>query len=321
MFQSIYPTPRSEVADYVSSIEWFALTIFIFALSIPLPVLRIVPYLMLGATFLVALSYMIHARLEAKFDTIPARILVTALAFTQPLVRGWSRYYTWMRYKRTPRSVLLAPVQSGGSPGSRFTGLTHRRYWNEAGVGREALISDLVHALETEGWRYSTDTGWKDWDIQVYGNYWWSVTLRSVTEYHGGPKCLTRVELRNRPVFNTVLVNAIIGPIVLYRQFFLHMHDYWVLAVYALFLLVLTYRAWRLKARVGDLVEAAAHRTGLTRVHGRTTKEKKPDEKASPAPAAAAATDPTAEVAATPVSPNAEGSASQEAAVSEAARV
>ena len=76
LFQSIYPTPRSVIADYVSSVEWLALTIFIFALSIPLVELRIVPLLMFGATFLVALSYMIHARLEARFDTIPARVLV-----------------------------------------------------------------------------------------------------------------------------------------------------------------------------------------------------------------------------------------------------
>ena len=31
-------------------------------------------------TFLVALSYMLHARIEPKFDTIPARLLVAFLA-------------------------------------------------------------------------------------------------------------------------------------------------------------------------------------------------------------------------------------------------
>src|SRR6188472_3304227 len=45
-FQSIYPAPQSEVAAYLSSIEWFALTIFLFGLGIFLPALRIVPYLM-----------------------------------------------------------------------------------------------------------------------------------------------------------------------------------------------------------------------------------------------------------------------------------
>ena len=36
-------------------------------MSIPFESLRMVPYLMLFATFLVALSYMIHARIEARF--------------------------------------------------------------------------------------------------------------------------------------------------------------------------------------------------------------------------------------------------------------
>ena len=187
LFQSIYPTPRSAIADYVSSVEWFALTLFIFALAIPLEKLRIVPFLMFGATFLVALSYMIHARLEARFDTIPARILVMLLAFTQPLVRGWARYYTWLKFKRTPQSVIMAPHAHERSPQRRLA-MTRRRYWNEAGVGREALLTEIVAALETEGWRYSTDTGWKAWDIQIYGNLWWNLRLRTVTEYHGGPE-------------------------------------------------------------------------------------------------------------------------------------
>src|SRR5690606_18450508 len=89
LFQSIYPTPQSEIAAYLSSVEWVALTAFVFCLSIPLPILRIVPYLMFGATFLVALSFMIHAKLETKHDTILARLLVTFLALVQPLVRGW----------------------------------------------------------------------------------------------------------------------------------------------------------------------------------------------------------------------------------------
>ncbi|PYI61251.1 MAG: hypothetical protein DMC59_00875, partial [Verrucomicrobia bacterium] len=87
-FQSIYPAPQSDVAAYLSSIEWFALTIFLFGLGIFLPALRIVPYLMLGGTLCVALSYMVRAQIEPKFDTVRARLLVMLLAFVQPLVRG-----------------------------------------------------------------------------------------------------------------------------------------------------------------------------------------------------------------------------------------
>ncbi len=270
LFQSIYPTPRSAIADYVSSVEWFALTLFIFALTYPLERFRIVPFLMFGATFLVALSYMIHARLEARFDTIPARILVMALAFTQPLVRGWARYYTWLKFKRTPSSVILAPHTHENSP-ARWLQMTRRRYWNEEGVGREALIAGMAAALETEGWRYSIDTGWKPWDIQIYGNLWWNVRLRTVTEYHGGPKCLTRVRLTYYPVVTTVLFNLIFVPILIYRQFLTQtsLHDYGWLTAYALFLLFLWYKGFRLKFRVADLVDTAAMKCGLLHITGR----------------------------------------------------
>ena len=59
LFQSIYPTPQSEVAGYLSSIEWFSLTVFLFGLGIFVPGIRIVPYLMLGGTLSVAIS--VHA--------------------------------------------------------------------------------------------------------------------------------------------------------------------------------------------------------------------------------------------------------------------
>ncbi len=280
LFQSIYPTPRSVVADYVSSVEWFALTGFIFLLAIPFEHLRIVPFLMFGATFMVALSYMIHARLEAKFDTIPARLLVMVLAFTQPLVRGWARYSSWLRFKRTPGSVIMAPHEHETTAG-RWLNLTRRRYWNETGVGREALLTGISAMLETEGWRYSTDTGWKSWDVQVYGNLWWNLRLRTVTEYHGGPKCLTRVRLTYSPVVTTVLVNAIAAPILLYRHFFTHAdrHHPWGLLAYVLFLLFVWYKGFQLKLRVADLVESAAHKCSLTRIDRYTPTSRPAPEK------------------------------------------
>src|SRR5439155_19724762 len=98
-FQSIYPTPQSEIAAYLSSIEWFALTIFLFGLGIFLPMLRIVPYLMLGGTLCVALSYMLRARIEPRFDTTAALLVVMFLGFVQLLVRGWARYCTCLDSK------------------------------------------------------------------------------------------------------------------------------------------------------------------------------------------------------------------------------
>ncbi len=263
LFQSIYPTPQSEIAAYLSSIEWLALTLFILGISVPLPFLRIVPYIMFGGTLLVALSYMIHARLEAKHDTIPARLLVAFLALAQPLVRGWARYFTWLRFKRTPPAVI-ASVEKDFKPARGS--ITNLRFWSEDGHGRERLLQESIQALESEGWNYSLDTGWKNWDVQIYGSFWWGIQMRSVTEYHGGPKCLTRVHLRTRMVATTFLLSFILLGILSYQQFFIPEASLWPWIPYVLFELFLFLRARRLKRRVAELVGAAAARCGFTRI-------------------------------------------------------
>ena len=265
LFQSIYPTPQSEIAAYVSSIEWVVLTAAIGVVSVPFPFLRIIPYLMFGATLLVALSYMIHAKLEPKFDTIRARLLVIFLALAQPLVRGWTRYYVWLKFKRTPPSVIATHEEDfKPHPGGSITNL---EYWNEdCGKGREALLPAVIDALEKENWSYSIDTGWKDWDVQVYGSVWWGIELLSVTEYHGGPKALTRVRLKTHMVATTLLVNVALLAILAYHQLHMETWDFWLQVPYLIFAFVLFRQARRLKRRVAELVGAAAQRVGLTPV-------------------------------------------------------
>jgi glycosyltransferase involved in cell wall biosynthesis len=267
-FQSLYPTPRSEIANYLSSVEWFALTLFLFGLGIFLPSLRIVPYLMFGGTLAVALSYMVRARIEPKFDTVHGRLLVMFLAFVQPLMRGWSRYFTWLHFKRTPRSVISKhePLPAGTS----FAGsLSRRTFWSKDGRDRHYLLGAAFDLLEEEGWRYSVDTGWKDWDIQIYGNFWWSIALQTVTEYHGPGECLTRVRLRNRLVTTTVVFNLIALSLLIYRQLNASHVDLWFIIPYSLVLIFLATRARALKSRVAELVDLAAHRAGLERVRRR----------------------------------------------------
>jgi hypothetical protein len=128
------------------------------------------------------------------------------------------------------------------------------------------LLGAIFELLDEEGWRYSTDSGWNEWDIQIYGNFWWSIALQTVTEYHGGGKCLTRVRLRNRFVTTTIIFNLIILSLLIYRQLNISHVDLWVLVPYVLFLAFLWTRARLLKSRVAELVDLAAHRAGLHRV-------------------------------------------------------
>jgi hypothetical protein len=196
---------------------------------------------------------------------VHARLLVMILAFVQPLVRGFSRYFTWLHFKRTPANVirkhehLPERVRAGGS-------LSRRVFWGEQGRDRHYLLGALFELLEEEGWRYSTDSGWNDWDIQIYGNFWWSIALQTVTEYHGSGKCLTRVRLRNRMVATTMIFNLIAISLLIYHQLNVSHLDLWPIIFYAAFLGFLGTRARALKSRVAELVDLAALRAGLQRV-------------------------------------------------------
>ena len=221
--------------------------------------------MMLGGSFCVALSYMVRARIEPKFDTVHARLLVMILAFVQPLVRGFSRYFTWLRFKRTPANVIRKHEhlpERARSLGS----LSRRVFWSEQGRDRHYLLGEMFRLLDEEGWRYSTDSGWNDWDIQIYGNFWWSIALQTVTEYHGAGKCLTRVRLRNRMVITTIIFNLIAISLLIYHQVNVSHVDLWAIAFYLAFLGFLATRARALKSRVAELVDLAAFRAGLQRV-------------------------------------------------------
>ena len=271
LLQSLYPAQQSQVAAYLGSIEWIALTLFIGVLGIPLEWLRIVPVLMLLGTVSVALSWMVNIRIEPKYDNIPARLLVAFLAFMQPLGRGWARYFTWLKFKRTPARVIATPEP--GIAREAHSGCTTRiDFWNETGQGREVLLTETVRLLEQEGWRYSTDTGWKNWDVLVYGNLWWSVTAATVTEYHGGPKCLTRARLGLMMVPTTFLVNVILLSALLYRRVFTNNTDHLLWLVYLGFVVWLAIRGYRMKRRVADLLIHAAQTVGLKRVAGKMAK-------------------------------------------------
>src|SRR5438309_10234403 len=172
---------------------------------------------MLGGTLCVALSYMVRARIELHFDTILSRLLVMCLAFLQPLVRGFSRYFTWLHFKRTPGSVIRAHEDLPADAKSG-RGLRRRVFWSDEGRDRHHLLGAIFQLLEEEGWRYSVDTGWNEWDIQIYGNFWWSIAVQTVTEDHTCAKRLTRVRLRNRLVSRTVIISLVARSRVTYRH-------------------------------------------------------------------------------------------------------
>src|SRR5438477_11057354 len=170
--------------------------------------------------------------------------------------------------KRSPSSDIRAHEHLPADAKSG-RGLQRRVFWSDEGRDRHHLLSAIFQLLEEEGWRYSVDTGWNEWDIQIYGNFWWSIALQTVTEDHSGAKRLTRVRLRNRLVTTTVIISLVALSIVIYRQLHASHLDLWSVIPYSLFLIFLATRARALKSRVAELVDVAAHRAGLQRIDRR----------------------------------------------------
>ena len=119
---------------------------FILLVSLFVPELRIVPLLMFGLTLVVAVSWMVRARVEPKHDSLPGRLLLLYLALRQPWTRAWARYATWITQKRTPNRVIRSRESRmqrsvvWASPG-------HQEFWSESGFGRDRLLQEAVKSL------------------------------------------------------------------------------------------------------------------------------------------------------------------------------
>jgi len=192
LFQSIYRKPYPPFTGLISSLEWLTVALFLYFLSLPLPSLRFIPLIMLGLTLLVGLAYTVQARIEARYDSPRARLLLLYLALTQPWRRGWARYFTWLQGKRTPPAVIAAK-ENAPHPHVNWRSTGHLTFWSEGGLDRTHLLAQTKQLLEEEGWKFSIDTGWMNWDLHVFASRWWSLRLRSMTEVYPQGRRLTRV--------------------------------------------------------------------------------------------------------------------------------
>src|SRR5690606_14200935 len=54
----------------------------------------------------------------------------------------------------------------------------------------------ILARLEEQGWQYKTDTGWSEFDVEIFGNRWSHLQLTTVVEPHRGNKQMFRCRLR-----------------------------------------------------------------------------------------------------------------------------
>ena len=271
MFQTVYSSSRMSWATIAGSFDWACLIAFLFGFGFWLGVGLWAPLAMFAATLLLYLPYLSSARVEISHRNWASRFLLAGLALVQPWARGWGRFVAWQRLKlQKPSAKTL--YTAGTVPAFAFFQKSRFKFWSEEGVGREQFLPTLLERLKRFRWSYTLDTGWKPWDLQVYGSLWWVAHLATVTEYHGGPRCLTRLRLQARATALQYVVQVallfLLAPLFFFETGSLAVSQTFALAGYAFFQASLLVAKRRLLKHTEALVKDVAAACGLEDIDG-----------------------------------------------------
>jgi GT2 family glycosyltransferase len=196
LFQCLYQPGTAHWAMLPSTFEWHATAALVALLAFFFSFAWFVVAFMLGLSLGVAALQAAQARLAPEHDSLRSRLLIMALCYAQPLVRSWSRYRTraFAPYpSREPSEVPDHP----GEP-LPITGTHSAAYWTEEGYDRTELLALIIAYLTEHGWGKTIDSGWSDWDLEIYCHAWTVVQVSTAQEEHGEGKRLIRIRYRLR---------------------------------------------------------------------------------------------------------------------------
>jgi GT2 family glycosyltransferase len=196
LFGCLYQRGPAHWAMLPATLEWHAVAAAALLASLLYTPALFAAILMLTLSLAVSALQAVLARLDPAHGRLGYRLLVMALCHAQPLVRSWSRY-------RTRFFAYRAPMATPDAAGLRrwrlpLTGRRTAAYWSEDGLGRLQLLGCVVCYLNENRWGRTIDSGWSDWDLELYCHPWTVVQLATAEEDHGGNRRLVRVRFRLR---------------------------------------------------------------------------------------------------------------------------
>jgi hypothetical protein len=174
--------------------------------------LAIVAAAMFVMSLLVAGLQARQASLAPQYEGLPSRLLLMWLCYAQPLVRSWSRYRTRFFAYRPP---LAEPISGNARNRLSLAGKRTVQYWTEDGSERIELLGMVVAYLNEHRWGKTIDTGWRDWDLEIYCHPWTVVQVCTVEEEHGSEKRMIQARFRLRTNGYTRLL---IGGLPVFRR-------------------------------------------------------------------------------------------------------
>lgn len=194
-FQTLYSAPPAWTLMLCTSMEYHVLiTLPLLVLSVPFPFFLPVALTSPLISLAICVAAAWQADLPKNKKRIWSRPLVALLFFLQPIARGWARYQGRLGLQQTPPAARerldLLKQRDTGEP------LEHLFFWGDGLIDRIDWVNGIVMRLDQQGWASKTDTGWNEYDIELFGNRWSRLQLTTATEDYGGGKRLFRCRLR-----------------------------------------------------------------------------------------------------------------------------
>jgi glycosyltransferase involved in cell wall biosynthesis len=194
-FQGLYKTEPATVLMLCTSLEYHALVnLPLLALSVPFPWLLPLALTSVFFSLGVCAAAGAQAGIPRNKRRFWSRPMVALLFFLQPIVRGWARYQGRLNFGPTPKGAVET-FQSLALK-DRPEALDLVEYWSDASMERLQFVQRILERLEQQGWEVKPDTGWCEFDAEIFGSRWAQLQLATVAEPHAGGKQLLRCRLR-----------------------------------------------------------------------------------------------------------------------------
>ncbi len=194
-FQTLYRAEPASALMLCTTLEYHVLvTLPLLVLSVPFHHLLPLGLISVFISIAICLAAGSQAELPKNKKRFWSRPLIALLFFLQPIWRGWARYQGRLNIRATPQAAYenLETVRLK----DKNERIDHVEYWAETWMDRIDFLRSILVRLEEQGWQYKTDTGWSEFDVEIFGNRWSHLQLTTVAEPHPGGKQLFRCRLR-----------------------------------------------------------------------------------------------------------------------------
>jgi glycosyltransferase involved in cell wall biosynthesis len=197
LFQTMYEPPSSLLAFLPLTFEWNIVALALVPVALLAGgwwTLLLVPIL---TSWVTCISGAWRAPIEPRFAGLKARLLIAALIYLGPIVRGWTRLRWRVKSSQTetPRISVRPSQKRRIDWRDRALILS---YWSEQSEEKEVLVGGVMSFLIPRKYFVQIDEGWNSWDIKIARGLWSRAFLLVCGENHGGEKRVLRVRCQMR---------------------------------------------------------------------------------------------------------------------------